>query len=82
MQEEPKKPNNEGNLPPAAASPPCYPQGMLMEPLEDEINLLDLLIVLLKHKKMIVAVVFLAGIALLVAFPQISLFLVEQMRGG
>ncbi len=62
MQEEPKKPDNEGNLPPAAASPPCYPQGMLMEPMEDEINLLDLLIVLLKHKKMIVAVVLLVAV--------------------
>lgn len=62
MQEEQKKPNNEGTLPPAASSPPCCPPGMSMEPMEDEINLLDLLIVLLKHKKMIAAVVFLAGL--------------------
>lgn len=40
-----------------------YPPGM---PEEDEINLLDLFIVLLKHKVMIIAVVFLAGIAALV----------------
>ncbi|MEI7672435.1 MAG: Wzz/FepE/Etk N-terminal domain-containing protein [Deltaproteobacteria bacterium] len=35
-------------------------------PEEDEINLLDLFIVLLKHKVMIISVVFLAGIAALV----------------
>jgi uncharacterized protein involved in exopolysaccharide biosynthesis len=40
-----------------------YPPGM---PEEDEINLLDLFIVLLKHKVMILSVVFLAGIAALV----------------
>lgn len=37
-----------------------YPPGM---PEEDEINLLDLFIVLLKHKVMILSVVFLAGVA-------------------
>ena len=40
-----------------------YPPDM---PEEDEINLLDLFIVLLKHKVMIITVVFLAGIAALV----------------
>jgi uncharacterized protein involved in exopolysaccharide biosynthesis len=45
---------------------PAYPPGFVQDPSveQDEIsiNLLDLLIVLLKHKKMIIAVVFLAGI--------------------
>jgi len=36
-------------------------------PEEDEINLLDLFIVLLRHKVMIIAVVFLAGVAAVVA---------------
>ena len=40
-----------------------YPPGM---PEEDEINLLDLFIVLLKHKVMILSVVFLAGVAAVV----------------
>jgi uncharacterized protein involved in exopolysaccharide biosynthesis len=39
-----------------APYPPCAPE-------EDEINLLDLFIVLLRHKVMILSVVFLAGIA-------------------
>ncbi|MFZ3116502.1 MAG: Wzz/FepE/Etk N-terminal domain-containing protein, partial [Syntrophales bacterium] len=60
MQEEPKKRNIDDH---ASANPPPPPgcaNGMPGE--EDEINLLDLLIVLLKHKKMIVSVVFLAGV--------------------
>lgn len=44
-----------------------YPPGM---PEEDEINLLDLFIVLLKHKVMILCVVFLAGVAALVISVQ------------
>jgi uncharacterized protein involved in exopolysaccharide biosynthesis len=61
-----------GVCPPGAAADPRlaspggwnpYPPGM---PEEDEINLLDLFIVLLKHKVMIFSVVFLAGIAALV----------------
>lgn len=44
-----------------------YPPGM---PEEDEINLLDLFIVLLKHKVMIFSVVFLAGVAALVISVQ------------
>jgi uncharacterized protein involved in exopolysaccharide biosynthesis len=50
-----------------SGSRPAYPPGFAPDlpaeqAEEDSINLLDLLIVLLKHKKMIVAVVFLAGI--------------------
>jgi uncharacterized protein involved in exopolysaccharide biosynthesis len=61
-----------GGYPPGATADPRlaspggwnpYPPGM---PEEDEINLLDLFIVLLKHKVMILSVVFLAGIAALV----------------
>jgi predicted RND superfamily exporter protein len=49
MQEEPKTLKTDENAPD--------------EPIdEEESNLLDLLIVLLKHKKMIISVVFLAGV--------------------
>jgi uncharacterized protein involved in exopolysaccharide biosynthesis len=44
--------------------PPGYPYPI---PEEEEINLLDLVIVLLRHKVMIIAVVFLAGAAAVVA---------------
>ena len=46
-----------------------YPPGM---PEEDEINLLDLFIVLLKHKVMILCVVFLAGVAAVVYSLQMT----------
>jgi len=61
-----------GGCPPGAAADPRvaspggwgqYPPGM---PEEDEINLLDLFIVLLRHKVMILSVVFLAGVAAVV----------------
>ncbi len=60
MQEESKKPNNDGQAQVYPSPPTVTASGM--HGAEDEINLLDLLIVLLKHKKMIVFVVFLAGI--------------------
>ncbi len=61
MQEEPKKPTTQENAP---ACPPPVPPGYapFMTAEEDEINLLDLFIVLLKHKVMIFSVVLLAGI--------------------
>ena len=48
----------------APAPPPGYfvPYPEYMQDAEDEINLLDLLIILLKYKILIVAIVFLAGI--------------------
>ena len=60
MQEEPKKPKTEGNAPACPPIPPGYALGMPVE--EDEINLLDLFIVLFKHKVMIVSIVFLTGV--------------------
>ncbi len=60
MQEEPKKRNIDDQAPANPPPPPGCANGMSGE--EDEINLLDLLIVLLKHKKMIASVVFLAGV--------------------
>ncbi len=65
MEKEPKKPKTEETAPACPPNPQGYAPGM--PPEEDEINLLDLLIVLLKHKKMIFSVVFLAG-ALAVAY--------------
>ncbi|MEI7671293.1 MAG: Wzz/FepE/Etk N-terminal domain-containing protein [Deltaproteobacteria bacterium] len=58
----PTIPAGEPHLPAPGVWNPSSP-GM---PEEDEINLLDLFIVLLKHKVMIISVVFLAGIAALV----------------
>ncbi|MFH1911907.1 MAG: Wzz/FepE/Etk N-terminal domain-containing protein, partial [Pseudomonadota bacterium] len=49
---------------PARPPIPDYVPGMTVD--EDEINLLDLFIVLLKHKVMIFSVVVLAGIAAVV----------------
>jgi uncharacterized protein involved in exopolysaccharide biosynthesis len=67
MQKEPKLPDDNVILPERPAIPPGYPPGCPPDiPEEDEINLLDLFIVLLKHKVMILCVVFLAGIAALV----------------
>jgi uncharacterized protein involved in exopolysaccharide biosynthesis len=65
MKEEPKMSEN-GDV--SAIRPPVLqgcPPGMPGE--EDEINLLDLFIVLLKHKVMILLVVLLAGIGAIVA---------------
>ncbi|MDO8722569.1 MAG: Wzz/FepE/Etk N-terminal domain-containing protein [Syntrophales bacterium] len=59
MQEEPKKPTTQENANASACPPPGYAH---MPAEEDEINLLDLFIVLLKHKVMIFSVVLLAGI--------------------
>jgi uncharacterized protein involved in exopolysaccharide biosynthesis len=67
MQKEPKLPDDNVNLPARPTIPPGYPPGYppgILE--EDEINLLDLFIVLLKHKVMILSVVFLAGVAAVV----------------
>ncbi|MDD5713107.1 MAG: Wzz/FepE/Etk N-terminal domain-containing protein [Smithellaceae bacterium] len=69
--EEPHLTAPGGCSPGAAADPRLaspgsrnpYPPGMAEE---DEINLLDLFIVLLKHKVMILSVVFLAGVAAVV----------------
>jgi uncharacterized protein involved in exopolysaccharide biosynthesis len=44
------------------AYPPDFTPAMPDEQAEDEVNLIDLFIVLLKHKKMIFTVVFLAGV--------------------
>lgn len=64
MQKEPNMPKNSdvpgSPIPVAPGAVPCAPVE------EDEINLLDLLIVLLKHKVMIASVVVLAGIAAVV----------------
>jgi uncharacterized protein involved in exopolysaccharide biosynthesis len=49
--------------------PPGYPYAI---PEEDEINLLDLFIVLLRHKVMIIAVVFLAGAAAVIISLQMT----------
>lgn len=68
MQEEPKKPKIE-EIAPACPPPipPGYASPMPVEPVEeDEINLLDLFIVLLKHKVMIFSVVILTGISAVV----------------
>ena len=66
MQEEPTRPNIETTAPacPPVLTPggPLPPGYALMPAEEDEINLLDLFIVLLKHKVMIFLVVLLAGI--------------------
>ena len=67
MQKEPKLPDDNVNLPVPPTIPPGYPPGYPPGmPEEDEINLLDLFIVLLRHKVMILSVVFLAGIAAVV----------------
>ena len=67
MQKEPKLPDDNVTLPARPTIPPEYPPGYPPGiPEEDEINLLDLFIVLLRHKVMILSVVFLAGIAAVV----------------
>jgi uncharacterized protein involved in exopolysaccharide biosynthesis len=62
-QNTPARPEAPPGCPPVMPGwnpyPPCLPE-------EDEINLLDLLIVLLRHKVMILSVVFLAGVAAVV----------------
>ena len=66
MPDDVQKPPVQSTIDPRLAPPGGwnqYPPGM---PEEDEINLLDLFIVLLKHKVMILCVVFLAGVAALV----------------
>ncbi|MDO8723383.1 MAG: Wzz/FepE/Etk N-terminal domain-containing protein [Syntrophales bacterium] len=65
MQEDPKKPKIEEIAP---ACPPPIPPGYAspMPVEEDEINLIDLFIVLLKHKVMIFSVVILTGISAVV----------------
>jgi len=85
-----------GGCPPGAAADPrlaspggwnLYPPGM---PEEDEINLLDLFIVLLKHKVMILSVVFLAGVAAVVISllmtniyrSEVTITPTEQEKGG
>ncbi len=60
MQEEPGKTNIDEHVTAYPPAPSGYANGLPGG--EDEINLLDLLIVLLKHKKMIFSVVFLAGV--------------------
>jgi uncharacterized protein involved in exopolysaccharide biosynthesis len=66
MNEGNKKLGSEGNAAPPQALQPCSP-GLPVEAEEDEINLLDLFIVLLKHKVMILTVVILTGIAAVTA---------------
>ena len=63
MQKETNMPITEETSP-ARPPIPDYVPGMTVD--EDEINLLDLFIVLLKHKVMIFSVVVLAGIAAVV----------------
>jgi uncharacterized protein involved in exopolysaccharide biosynthesis len=64
MQEEPKMQKTDDNTQ-ARPVPPACPPGNLGE--EDEINLLDLFIVLLRHKVLIFAVVLLTGIGAVIA---------------
>jgi uncharacterized protein involved in exopolysaccharide biosynthesis len=56
-------PDDNVNPPARPTIPPGYPPGIHEE---DEINLLDLFIVVLRHKVMILSVVFLAGVAAVV----------------
>jgi hypothetical protein len=59
MQKEPKVPDDNVTLPARPTIPPGYPPGCPpVIPDEDEINLLDLFIVLLRHKVMIFSLVF------------------------
>jgi uncharacterized protein involved in exopolysaccharide biosynthesis len=60
MQDEPKSPKTDESAPAYQPVPTVCAPAVPEE--DDEINLLDLLIVLLKHKKMIFSVVFLAGV--------------------
>ncbi len=61
-QNELKQADETGVAP--GGNPPGYPYAI---PEEDEINLLDLAIVLLRHKAMILSIVFLAGVAAVIA---------------
>jgi uncharacterized protein involved in exopolysaccharide biosynthesis len=73
MKEEPTRPKTAGPMAEdaAPACPQPVPPGYaLMHAEEDEINLLDLFIVLLKHKVMIFCVVLLAGILAIVISMQ------------
>ena len=70
MQEEPKKPTTQENANAPACPPPVPPGYANMPADEDEINLLDLFIVLLKHKVMIFSVALLAGILAVVISMQ------------
>jgi uncharacterized protein involved in exopolysaccharide biosynthesis len=73
MQGEPKTPKTEESAPVYQPVPQVCVPAVPEE--EDEINLLDLLIVLLKHKKMIISVVFLAGVlAVLYSFRLTNIY--------
>jgi len=74
MKEDPTRPKSEEIAPacppPGVLRPPGYTGGYPELAAEDEINLLDLFIVLLKHKVMICSVVLLAGIMAVVISMQ------------
>jgi uncharacterized protein involved in exopolysaccharide biosynthesis len=76
MQEEPKSSKTDKSAPAYHSIPPECPPATLAE--EDESNLLDLFIVLLKHKIMILVLVFLTGvIAMIYTFRQPNIYLSE-----
>jgi uncharacterized protein involved in exopolysaccharide biosynthesis len=65
MSQEKNGPAGADAIPAAVPAPPAFPPGYCagVEVEEDEINLLDLFIVLLRHKVLIFSIVFLAGVA-------------------